>query len=154
MKKILILALILVSALAQAETITLVEKDLTGTYYPSYSNARFYMDLQTGEGFAQISVTEERYMETTHCDQWGRCYPNRYPMPVTIYEETVKIEGLTLNDKDIMFDGAEGSVNCGKMGVTRITRKPTIYLSGNCRLDSRLTGDFRGTHLKVDFITK
>jgi len=124
-------------------------------------DARFQVDKNTTEGFVDVTVTEERYMGNPYpgpigCDQWGRCHPNRMPMPmpVTVFSQRVKVEGLMLMGDTVMYHGAEGNVDCGTLGVSRIFRKPTIFLNGNCKLVGNVTGNYNNTRVVVKMKTK
>ncbi|WP_408095716.1 hypothetical protein ACJVC5_11785 [Peredibacter sp. HCB2-198] len=154
MKKLIIVALALVASVAQAETVQILDVNLPmSRSFSTRAFTRFYMDTQTGEGFAKVTATEERYtdMWPGHYGPGGVYFP-RTPQtfPVVIFEETIKIDNLMLMDGQIIYHGVNGDVNCGKMGVSRIFKRPTIFLSGKCDLDA----DLRGTNLKVNFITK
>lgn len=152
MRNLLLALIVLTSSVAFGAEVRVLETKVR-TFDPAYSNAKFHMDTDTMEGFAKITVTEERWMPgQTWCDQWGRCRHERpIPMPRTVFSETVKIEGLMLVGEDIIFSGAEGDVNCGVLKPSRVFKVPTIYLNGNCSLESRLD---RRDNLTVDFVTK
>ncbi|WPU66729.1 hypothetical protein [Peredibacter starrii] len=154
MKKLIIAALALVASVAQAETVQILNVNLPmSRSFSTRAFTRFYMDTQTGEGFAKVTATEERYtdMGGGHYGPGGVYFP-RAPQtfPVVIFEDTIKIDNLMLMDGQIIYHGENGDVNCGKMGVSRVFKRPTIFLSGKCDLDA----DLRGTNLKVNFITK
>jgi hypothetical protein len=163
MKKFLLAALVLVSTVAFAgETVTVLDQQLSGSgNYMTSVDARFQVDQDTAEGFVDVTVTEERpdyggYNGGMFCDQWGRCYPRRMPMPmpVVIFSQKVKVEGLMLMGDKVMYHGAEGNVECGTLGVSRVFRRPTIYLNGNCKLSGNVTGNYRNTRVVVTLKTK
>lgn len=161
MKKFIVLALALVSSVAAAsEVVTVLEADLSVAPYERTSvDTRFYIDQTTGEGFAKVSVAGTRYIYQDYCDydHYGRCFPrNRGPIPVQypIYENTVKIEGLMLMGDKVVFHGANGDVECGTMGESRVFRIPTLYLSGKCDLQGRLSRNNRVSTLNVVLKTK
>lgn len=164
MKKFLFASLLMLAAIsAFAAEVVVLEKDLGGmSNYPTSVDVRFQVDQNTTEGFADVTVYEERpdyggyNRGPVMCDQWGRCYPQHMPMPipVVIFSQKVKIEGLMLMGDAVMYHGAEGNVDCGKLGVSRIFRKPTIYLNGNCKLTGKVTGNWRNSRLTVKLLTK
>lgn len=162
MKKFLLASLLMVSAVsAFAAEVIVLDKEMGGlTGYPTSVDARFQVDQNTSEGFADVTVYEERPdyggRGPVMCDQWGRCYPQRMPMPmqVIVHTQKVKIEGLMLMGETVMYHGAEGNVDCGRLGVSRIFRKPTIYLNGNCKLTGSVTGNWRNSRLVVKLKTK
>ena len=138
MKRLAVLTLALVSTFANAETVKILDVTLDT---PSYSSstasfARFYMNQTTGEGFAKISTTNT----PASSDDF----------PTTILNKTVKIENLMLMGDQMMFHGAEGNVDCGKMTVSRVFKKPTILLTGKCFLQTKTVGN----NLQVFFVTK
>ena len=154
MKKF-ILAALLVCSSAFADEVTVMDEGLPGIgqYYTTV-DARFHMDQATGEGFVKVYVTEERPGLGGHYDSNGRWYPNRMPMPVTIFSETVKVDGLMLMGDRVMFHSPEGDVDCGKMGVSRVFKRPTIYLNGNCSLSGELKGRWSNSRVVVTLKTK
>lgn len=137
MKRLAVLTLALVSTFANAEAIKVLDVTLpTPSHFSTSSFARFYMNQQTGEGFAKVSTTD---------------YPaSSDDAPTTIFSKTVKIENLMLMGDQMVFRGTEGDVDCGKMGVSRVFKRPTIILSGNCSLQTKTNGN----NLSVFFVTK
>lgn len=156
MKKFLIAALVSFSSLAFSSEVVLMEQSMPvmSSSFHTYADARFHMDMQTGEGFVKVSVTEDRWIMTGHYDTNGRWYPHRTPMPVTVFSDTIKVQGLMMVDKKVIYQGPQGEVNCGKMGVSRVLKVPTLYLNGNCSLSARLTGRWSDQMLKVTLSTK
>lgn len=167
MKVVLLLALLISSAIA-AEKVTVFESSLPMTRDYMETDARFYMDTQTGMGYADISVDEMR-LDYNHypypiprrggmrCDRFG-CYGYPTPMPpmptripYRVLSKRVEISNLNLVDKVMIYNDVNGEVNCGKLGTSRVLRRPTIYLSGKCTLKSYIT---RNNKLVVDFIVK
>lgn len=153
MKKFALLALVLCTSVFATEVSVLnVELPIT----PSYSNkalTSFHMDTKTGEGFAKVAVTVKYYPNTPTPPYFPRRerFPDAYePIPVVVYEETVKIDGLMLIGDQMIYHGAEGDVTCGKLGLSRVFKKPTLFLNGNCTL----FGYLKGQTLRVKLITK
>lgn len=156
MKNFLIAALVSFSSFAFSSEVILMERTVPvmSSSYHSYADARFHMDMQTGEGFVKVSVTEDRWMSGGYYDSNGRWYPHRVPMPMTVFSDTIKVDGLMLVDKKVIYQGAEGEVECGKMGLSRVFKVPTLYLNGNCSLSSRLSGGWNNRTLTVTLSTK
>lgn len=162
MKKFILLALIVASSIVNAAEVVVMEANLpimSGAR--SLTDARFYMDTKTGEGFVKAAVTEERmeYPGGTWCsyDPYGRCIPtSRFPQPVPyqVFSASKKIEGLMLMGDQAIYHSAEGNVVCGTMGESRIFHIPTLYLSGKCTLSSRIVRDGAGNKLVVTLKTK
>lgn len=94
----------------------------------------------------------------------GYPYPGGYPVPYcrtipqtrsnTILADKVKIEGITMNGDDVIFQGADGDIVCGSMGRSRVFRVPTFYLSGKCDLDGNVVTENGQKVLVVKFKTK
>ena len=162
MKKFLLAAIVLCSSVAFAgEVLVLDQSVMSIGNGRTMVDARFQVDKDTTEGFVDVTVTEERYVGNPYpgpmgCDQWGRCYPQRMPMPmpVVVFSQKVKVEGLMLMGDTVMYHGAEGNVDCGTLGVSRIFRKPTIFLNGNCKLIGNVTGNYNNTRVVVKLKTK
>ena len=156
MRHFLILALFIISGTALAGEVVLLEKNIPArsSSYHSYADARFYMDTQSKDGFVKVSVTEDHWIMTGHYDTNGRWYPHRTPMPMTIFSQTIKVDGLMMVDDKVIYQGAEGEVECGKMGLSRVLKVPTLYLNGNCSLSARLTGSWNDRMLTVTLSTK
>ncbi len=156
MKKFILAALVLCTSMVYAAEVVVMNEDirLMSNNFTSV-DARFHMDQTTGEGFVKVTVTEERPdYGGGYYDHMGRWYPNRMPMPVVIFQESAKIDGLMLMDDKVIYHGAEGDVDCGKMGVSRVFKKPTIYLSGNCKLSGNISGRYNDTKVVVVLKTK
>ncbi len=64
--------------------------------------------------------------------------------------QSEEIAGMTVADKVVSFNG----VNCGKMGLSRVLKVPTFFMSGKCKLvqkSLRVDGERR---VQVKLITK
>lgn len=148
MKKLILAALALTSSTVFAGQVTVLEAKVRIVETSNQNaTARFYMDQKTGQGYVKASVTERLY---------GR-HPNRdnESTTITVYSETVKVDGLVLMGDQAVYQGAEGNVVCGTMGVSRVFKVPTLYLSGDCALTSTLMRDGRrASKLIVTLITK
>lgn len=135
MKRLVILTLALVSTLANAEVVKIVDTTLSHNGSTS-TFSRFFMDQNSGEGYAQIATTY---------------YPaSSDEVPEVIFSKTVKIENLMLMGDQAVYRGTEGDVNCGTLTVSRIFKKPTLILTGNCSFKSNTVGN----KLEVFFVTK
>lgn len=156
MKKLILAALVLCTSMVYAAEVVVMNEEirLMSNNFTSV-DARFHMDQTTGEGFVKVTVTEERQeYGGVMCDHYGRCFPQRMPMPYVIFEDSAKIEGLMLMGDKVVFHGAEGDVDCGKMGVSRVFKKPTLFLNGNCKLSGRVSGRFNDSKVVVVLKTK
>ena len=145
MKKFVFLTLVLLTGPAMAERITLLDTRVP-VGYNSYATSKFYMDTQSEQGFAQVRVMEE-YLDRypgggMRCDRYG-CYPAPAPIPRlrVIYSDTIEIDNLKLVDKEMIYSDGQREINCGKLGISRVLRKPTLYLTGNCKLVESLRYD-------------
>ena len=156
MRILLIAALLIASSFANAAEVLVMERvvPVMSSNFYSWADARFHMDTTTGEGFVKVSVTEDRWIMGGHYDSNGRYYPRRMPMPMTVFSDTVKVDGLMMMDKKVIYRGAEGDVECGTMGVSRVFKIPTLYLNGNCSLSARLSGHWNQRSLTVTLKTK
>jgi hypothetical protein len=164
MKKLLIASLVLASALVNAATITVLETSVVMARSNDMVSTKFFMDTTTGEGFAKVSVTQEDWTHTGpydgpwggwhNCSPYGGCFPRPMPQtPIyrTIFNKTVAIEGLKLHGQRIVFAGAEGDVECGTLGSSRVFNRPTLFLNGNCSLNGKVD---RNSKLTVNFVTR
>lgn len=119
------------------------------------ADSRFQMDSTTGEGSVVVTVTEQRWTEMGgYYDQWGRYYPNRVSMPVVVFKDSVRVEGLALHGDQVIYAGRDGDVNCGRLGQSSVLRRPTIFLTGKCKLKSKLTGNWNNSRITVTMTTK
>lgn len=151
MKKFILAILVLSASLVHAGEVTVLDVEYTRGLYNTRIDARFFMDKATTEGFANVTVTEDHYVYTGN-GPWG---PWGGPMgptyyPVVILKDSVKIDGLMLMGDKVIYHGAEGDVNCGTLGESRILKRPTLYLTGKCQLQARI----RGHRLTVKLVTK
>jgi hypothetical protein len=171
MKKFFVAALVLCSAVVNASEVTVLDSaiDLVGDY-PTIAEARFQMDRSSGEGFVKVSVMQERQV-IRYDHYYGRDFPGsgypypypgdyRMPMPqvhferFNVFSDMVKVDGLALVGDKVMYQGAEGEVECGTLGVSRVLKVPTIYLSGKCQLTSKVNGRYRDPRVVVKLSTK
>lgn len=144
MKKILIITLLLGAFSAFAEEVQILNAEIGYVNRQATVDTSFQMDKTTGQGNVKVMVTEviyDHFPGPMNCDQWGRCYPqyNRMPRYITIFNKTVEVQGLTLDGDKVMFEGNAGPVHCGTMGISRVLRRPTLFLNGNCKLSGRVS---------------
>jgi len=157
MKFMILLSFFSLTSLLHASEITILESRLTRIENSYQSvNTRFQVNQTTGQGFVEVTVVEERYT-------WGHHYPGpgypgpggRHPIPqsvpTVIYQQKVAVEGLMLMGDKLIYHGTSEDVDCGTLGVSRIFKRPTIYLTGNCKLTGRVD---RRNNLSVTLITK
>lgn len=152
--KLFTMALVLLSSSVFADSVTVLETRIGRSYDYTTADAKFFMDTETGMGYAQVTVTEyirDDFPRRPICDRWG-CYPAPAPAPFprTILSERVEIPGLTLENNQMIYRNANAEINCGRLGYSRVLRRPTLYLTGSCELNTVLSFD----ELKVTFDTK
>lgn len=151
----LMLLALLISGAFAAERVVLLETQVPYTMDYTQSGAKFFMDTNTGMGYADVYVDEYRrdvypypggYPGGVRCDRWG-CYPTPVPTPQVfrILSKRVEVPNLNLVDKEMIYNGVNGEVNCGKLGLSRVLRRPTLYLSGACELKTYITNRDRLT---------
>ena len=149
-----LLAFSMASAMATEVQILDVALPLINTQESS-ARAKFQMDKTTGEGSVVVSVSEMRWTDFGGgYDQWGSWYPDRIKIPFIVFSDSVKVEGLALHGDQVIFAGAEGDVNCGRLGQSSVSSRPTIYLSGKCKLSTKITGTWSNARLQVTMNTK
>jgi len=148
MKNLILVSLMFISSAVMAESFTILDTRISTGYGINMASSSFYMDTETGEGFANISVSEQDFdhgypFPGSVCNGYS-CYPgNHYPTPIyrTIFRTTVELENIKLVEKEMIYMGDNGEVNCGKLGTSRVLRRPTLYLTGNCKLTEKLLHD-------------
>ncbi|MFP5386866.1 MAG: hypothetical protein ACLGHN_12350 [Bacteriovoracia bacterium] len=166
MKKMFLATLLVAStAFAQASEVTVLSTEIPATRGFTSVDTKFYIDTDMKEAYAKVHVQEQFTVYVRNCS-YGPGYPYPYPYPGqycntfpqtqyrTIMTDKVKIEGMTMNGDDVIYQGAEGDVVCGKMGRSRIFKVPTFYLSGKCDLDGKIVRENGVNKLTVKFITK
>lgn len=169
MKTVIIASLVLAStAFAQASDVTVLTTNLPATRGYTSVDTKFYIDTDMKEAFAKINVDEQVTIYVQDCSGGGYygpgypgpSYPGRYcrTVPQTSYRnilsDKVKIEGMTMNGDDVIYQSAAGDVVCGTMGKSRVFRIPTFYLSGKCDLVGKIFNENGVNKLSVKFITK
>jgi len=174
MKKVIIASLVLAStAFAQAADVTVLATTLPATRGYTTVDTKFFIDTEMKEAFAKINVDEQVTVYVRQCNggygpgpRPGPGYPGPgYPggsycrtVPQTQYRsvltDKVKIEGMTMNGDDVIYQSAEGDVVCGTMGRSRVFRIPTFYLSGKCELVGTIVRANGMNQLSVTFKTK
>lgn len=90
--------------------------------------AKFLIDQETGTGSAVLTVEREHEI-CSHDRETGRDCTSWYSNLISAKELIV---GIDVVDKRVTF---EDRVDCGKMGVSRIFKVPTFFMSGNCTLN-------------------
>ena len=169
MKKMILASLVLASTVfAQAAEVTILSTNIPPTRGLTRVETKFYIDTDMKEGFAKFMV-EEQYTTYVRICNGGPGYPGPRPTPRpypgycrtipqtqyrTILTDKVKIEGMTMNGDDVIYQGAEGDVVCGTMGRSRVFRVPTFYLSGKCDLDGRVVRVAGANQLTITLKTK
>lgn len=184
MKQFIIASLMLASTVAAlAADVTVLSTNLPATRGYTSVDTRFYIDTEMKEAYADIKVEEQETFYVQDCSNYGGWYgPGRpfpggyrgpgYPFPPghhypgpycrtipqtrynTVLADKVKIEGITMNGDDVIYQGDNGDVVCGTMGRSRVFRVPTFYLSGKCDLDGKVTVQNGQKVLVVKFTTK
>lgn len=174
MKKLFAIALLaLGSTLAQAAEVTVLDTEiaLRRGFFTTDADAKFQMDKTTGEGFVKVSVNQERtiVIHNPYPSPFpGGYYPGGYPYPYPypgrfpqttteryrVFDDTVKVDGLSLVDDKVIYQGVEGEVECGTLGVSRVFKVPTLYLNGNCKLTARVVDVNTNPRVVVKLTTK
>ncbi len=161
MKTFIATALIVLATSAGAvEVVNVLEAKLPAFRFSNYTNVdtTFQVDRQTGEGFVKVVVTEERYRS-------GRigpcrsdlCAPGPFeygPQYFVIFNKTVKVRNLNLVDNKLVYHSEMGEVDCGTLGVSRVFKRPTLYLSGKCDVEGKVVKTADGRSLVVTLATK
>lgn len=153
MKKMLLASLFVFTSVAFAEEVTVLETHVPRLHSHDRSSVdtRFYIDTESRQGFVKVKVMKEIW---NHYRGRGQRHPDYHPTYVTIYENTVKVDNLMLEDDKVIYYGAEGAVHCGTMGVSRIFKVPTLYLSGNCKVSGSIMRHGAERKLSVTLKTK
>ncbi|HXH74699.1 MAG TPA: hypothetical protein VNJ08_07020 [Bacteriovoracaceae bacterium] len=125
MKKIVLVALMLTASLTYASEVTVLEAELPYVKGLVAAGARFAANADRSQGYVNVSVTE-----LTSND--GPDVPTQ--TMAIIFNKNVKVDGLEIVGDKVMYQGTEGAVECGTLGFTRVFKKPTIYLTGNCKI--------------------
>lgn len=143
--KALVASLALFSTLAFAGEVSVMEVDAAKTRSTDFVSVKFSMDSASGLGSAQLTVTREIIRVIAH---------DTVQYEKTILEEKALIPGLALEGDEAVYSSAEGRVVCGKMGVSRVLRVPTLYLNGNCELVAKRVLTNGEAKIFVSFLSK
>lgn len=83
-------------------------------------STKIKVDPSSGEGSVQLKVyrRSSRHRGGSH--------------RVLMLSQEAKVEGLALQGDKLIFRGETADVECGTMGVSRIFKIPTLFLSGRC----------------------
>lgn len=170
MKNMIMAILVLTSsAIAQASNVTILSTQVPATRGYTTVETKFFIDTEMKEGYAQFLVQEQFTTYVRVCNGGpGYPYPNprnprnpRQPYPGnycrtvpqtqyrTILSDRVKIEGMTMNGDDVIYQDVNGDVVCGTMGRSRVLRVPTLYLSGKCNLNANIYRNFLTINLNT-----
>lgn len=121
-------------------------------------DSRFVVNEEMGTVSAQLRASRT-YVQCTgpigggHYGPHGRYgHPRRHCMTYEriILSMTEEIPGMTVVDKIVSIDGTV----CGKMGLSRIFKVPTFFLSGSCKLSEKFVRENGERKLQVKLITK
>jgi hypothetical protein len=159
MKKFLFAALITATSAAQASNrINLVDVNLFGMRMgQTVVETTFKVDSDARDASALVTVYDEQVTYVRHCTGSGRVPGNCRRVPRTtrhtIFQDLVKIENLMLVDNKLIYQGVEGEVECGTMGLSRLRRIPTLFLSGKCELEGQVLLQPKGRRVIVNFTT-
>jgi hypothetical protein len=152
--KMIIAALIFSAAVAKAAGHPVLEAALPRLSHHAKVSTSFYMDSESLEGHAEVKVVEERLRTIPGGCQLHDCNPGDVYSYRTIFTQTVKIEGLEVVGDKVMYHGAEGAIDCGTFGRSRILRRRTLFLSGNCSLEGQILRKGQGHAVLVTLETK
>lgn len=172
MKTLLALFVVISTTLAFAAEVPVLDTEirLNRNFYRTDVDARFQMDTSNGEGFVKVSVSQERTVVIYN--RFPSPYPGHYPFPggrypypdhrfpetrterLRVFEDMVRVEGLSLVGDKVIYQGEEGEVDCGTLGVSRVFKVPTIYLTGNCKLTARVVETSSQSRVVIKLITK
>ena len=156
MKLMILVGLFSLTSMLYASEVTILESSLTRVQN-SYQtvNTRFQVNQTTGQGFVEVTVLENRYTWNHHYPGPGRGgrhpHPMPQPVPTVIYQNKVAVEGLMLMGDKLIYRDVDKDVDCGTLGLSRIFKRPTIYLTGNCKLTGKVD---RRRNLSVTLMTK
>ena len=172
------------TVVASAAEVTVLKTKLPAFRGSAEIDTSFYIDTEMKEAYADITVDELETFYVQDCSYGGGYpggyrgpgYPGGYrgpgypypgggyPVPycrtipqtrsITVLANKVKIEDITMNGDDVIYQGADGDVVCGSMGRSRVLRVPTFYLSGKCSLDGKVVIENGEKVLVVKFKTK
>lgn len=167
MKLIAVLFALMTSSMAfAAETVRVIEDVIpySNSRHFTRTDAKFHMDTNSSLGYAQVTVTEEyqvTYWETVctgHHDPRRGTVCHRVPRTQTeyrtIYQHSELIANLVLEGNKMVYHSQTGAVECGTLGTSRVFRRPTLYLNGNCKLNSHIVQDRADRKVIVDFQAK
>lgn len=72
----------------------------------------------------------------------------------TVASKTFKIEALKVENEQLIYAGTTGNVVCGNYGVSRVLRRRTLFLTGNCQIETSIESAGRNSALIVNFVTR
>ena len=144
--KTLLMSLLLVSTSVFAERVTVLDIPADRIWSSDELLTRFHIDKMDGQGSASLTVMR------TIIDDFSERGPR--VRHYTMLQKKAVINGLQLEGDQFVFKGSENDVNCGVLKPSRILKRPTLYLSGNCALEASLEKVEGGKRLKVDLVTK
>lgn len=157
----------LLASSAFASDVTVMSTNLPQSRGQLVVDTRFHIDTEMKEAFAKVAVEERVTVYVTDCGYgggYGRHYPGPMPYPYcrtipqtqyrSVLSDKVKINGMTMNGDDVIYQSENGDVVCGRMGRSRVFRVPTFYLSGKCELSGSIVRENGVNTLNVTFRTK
>lgn len=150
------IAAVMLMSSAYAAEITVVEHSIPHIRGRAYVDTSFYMNRTTNEGFVNVTVTDEFLTRNVGipCLPYEACQSLPTSTSIDIFQDSIKVDGLELIDNKIMFQSTDGAVECGTLGVSRVLRRPTIYLNGNCQLTAKILRESSGNRVIVKLKTK
>ncbi len=72
----------------------------------------------------------------------------------TVASKTFKVEALKVENDQLIYKGTAGHVVCGNYGVSRVLRRRTLFLTGNCQVETKIESAGRNSVLVVNFVTR
>ncbi len=143
--KILSAAFVLLTSTTFAQTdLTLLSKQMPEPRGEIRVLTQFIVDSEMKEVFANIEVN----------DNLATTFPSPHIKIMTMMSEKVKIEGMTLNGDEVIYQAPVSDVGCGRIRKSRVFKKSTLLLSGKCNLKWFIQ-PFKGKkHLTIKFSTK
>ncbi len=145
--KALFFSLILAASTSFAAEMVVIDVPAGHSKAHDSHSVKFVIDQETGNGSAVLSV-DRKHEDCFYDSETGRDCTSWYSNLVSAKEVIV---GIDVVDKKVTF---EDRLDCGKMGVSRIFKVPTFFMTGNCTLSFERVKTNGEKRIVVKLLTK
>lgn len=152
MRKLLV-SVLLISNVSFAAELIVFEKP--AAEIPRFHNLNSILQINYSTSEGQVRLTAEQEMRQRRCSGRREDRECSYETTsFTVFSKDIIVPDLLVEGNKLIFRSSSRSVDCGTLGVTRVFRRPTLYLTGACSTRAEVTTRDGQDFIQVTFLVK